>query len=207
MPEEREIKLDVPDDFVLPGLDGTAGLHAGDPRVHVLDATYWDTDALDLMRGGFGLRHRTSDAAAGLWTLKAGSHREDDAMVREEVELPGDAGSPPSQLLDAVVAVAQPDALHPVARLRTMRRIVDLDAAGIPWAEVADDDVTVLDGDRIVHRFREVEIELHASGDAARVEAVLTRLRGAGAGAPTSSSKYVRALRALGYDVGTPSAF
>jgi hypothetical protein len=54
-----------------------------------------------------------------------------------------------------------------------------------------------------VERFRELEVEV--KGDAeALTDRVAARLRESGAGPPESSSKYRRALRALGYTVPTP---
>jgi hypothetical protein len=94
-----------------------------------------------------------------------------------------------------------------VAHLHTARHVVDLADGERPWAEVADDTVTVLRGEHAVHTFREVEVEIHegAPGGGAGVDRraaeVLAALRDAGAGPPSSSSKYVRALRALGFDV------
>ena len=200
MPTEREFKADVAETFVLPDLDGVAGLRAHDRGVRALDAVYWDTDDLRLLRSGYGLRHRTTDGGDGLWTLKAGSHREGDAVVREETELPGPPDTPPAELAPRIGAAAAVADLHPVAHLRSARHVVELSDAGRPWGEIADDTVTVLSGDREVHRFREVELELHG-GDEPRADQVLAALRAAGAGSPTASSKYVRALQALGHDV------
>lgn len=200
MPEEREFKADVAKSFVLPDLDGAGGLAARDRGTRILEATYWDTEGLDLMRNGYGLRYRTTDGTNLLWTLKAGTHREGDAMVREEIEIPGEPDRLPREIAERVTAVAPESALRPVARLRTARHIVDLTDGDSPVAEVAADDVSVLRGDEEVHRFREVEVEMRG-GDEAMVQGVLQRLRAAGAGPPSSSSKYVRALRALGHDV------
>lgn len=207
MATEREFKTDVAETFVLPDLDGVAGLRARDRGVRQLDAVYWDTDELLLMHSGFGLRHRTTDGGAVLWTLKGGTHREGDAVVREEIEVPGSSDAVPPELAARVVAVAPLDAVHPVAHLHTARHVVDLDDSDRRWAEIADDTVTVLRGDEPVHTFREVEVEIRegAPGDEAsvyrRAGEVLAVLRRAGAGPPSSSSKYVRALRALGFDV------
>ena len=200
MATEREFKADVAETFVLPDLDGIAGLRARDRGTRILEATYWDTDGLALMHHGYGLRNRTSDGTNLLWTLKAGTHREGDAVVREEIELPGEPDRMPREIAERVTAVAPESALHPVARLRTARHIVDLSEGETPVAEVADDRVSVLRGDEEVHSFREVEVELHGD-DEGRVDAVLERIRAAGAGPPSSSSKYVRALTALGYEV------
>lgn len=200
MAEEREFKADVAETFALPDLDGAGGLRAHDRGTHLLEATYWDTDNLELMLSGYGLRYRTSDGAGGVWTLKAGSRREGGAMVREEIEAAGAADHPPPQLIERVNSVVPASALHPVARLRTARHVIDVSREGEPVAEVADDRVTVLRGDEEVHRFREVEVEMHGVDDQL-VEGVLERLRAAGAEPPGTSSKYVRALQALGHDV------
>ena len=201
MTAEREIKTEVPETFVLPNLDGVAGLAAADRGVRLLDATYWDTDTLRLVRSGYGLRYRTTDGGAGTWTLKSGTHRVGPAMVRDELEIPGSPDELPTEVAARVAAAAPPEALHPVARLRTARRIVDLSDGGRPWAEVADDTVRVLDGAREALVFREVEVELQGDADEGKVEPVVDALRAAGAGPPAATSKYARALRALGYEI------
>lgn len=200
MPEEREFKADVAETFVLPDLDGVGGLRAVDRGTRLLEAVYWDTAQLELMHGGYGLRHRTTDGRNGLWTLKGGTHREGGAMVREEIEIAGTPQHLPAEIAGRVTSLVMESALRPVAQVRTMRHVVDLFAGDEAVAEVADDRVTVLRGDEEVHRFREVEVEMHGAGDD-RVESVLELLRAEGAGPPSASSKYVRALRALGYDV------
>jgi len=198
---EREIKISVPADFVLPDLTGTGGLRSIDRGVHVLSTTYWDTDSLGLLKSHQGLRYRTTDGRDGIWTLKAKTRQDGMAMVRDETEIAGAPDAPPPQAMNLLAADVDPTALHPVAQLRSERHVVDLvDDAGT-WAEVDDDNVAVLDGDREVHRFREVEVEIHGSADAGRAESVVERLRAAGGAEPDASSKYVRALRALGRDV------
>ncbi|MGH7687912.1 MAG: CYTH domain-containing protein [Candidatus Dormibacteria bacterium] len=198
---EREFKYDVAETYALPALDGIAGLRARDRGVRQLDAIYWDTDDLRLLRGGFGLRHRTRDGGDGTWTLKAGSHREGGAMVREETELAGDARHIPDDLIARFRAAAPPGDVHPVAHLRTARHVIDLSEGGQPLAELADDTVTVFRGDEQVLRFREVEVEVHGD-EVGRTAPVLELLRAAGAVPAETASKYVRALRALGHDVG-----
>jgi len=80
-----------------------------------------------------------------------------------------------------------------------MRHTVDLLTGDTRRAEVADDRVAVRSGTRTVSEFREVEVELFDAA-AALIDAVMSRLRAAGAGDPESTPKYVRALRALGHD-------
>ena len=90
MPEEREIKLPVGVDFVLPDLDGVVdGTRAVDRGTVELSATYWDTDDLALLRAKLGLRHRSAPGEAGKWTLKAGASMVGDAVSRDETDFPG----------------------------------------------------------------------------------------------------------------------
>ena len=61
MPEEREIKVPVGMDFVLPDLDGVLeGIRAVDRGRVELSATYWDTDELTLLHAKLGLRYRSA---------------------------------------------------------------------------------------------------------------------------------------------------
>jgi len=198
---EHEIKISVPAEFVLPDLEGAGGLHAVDRGVHVLDTTYWDTDSLQLLNSHQGLRYRTTDGQGGIWTVKAKTRRDGLALVREETEFEGAANRPPEAAIRELGAVVDPSALHPVARLRAERHVVDLVDSGEEWAELADDRVAVLDGAREADRFREVELELRERDDGERARAVVARLRAAGGGEPEATSKYVRALRALGHAV------
>ncbi len=199
MADEREVKLAVATDFVLPDLEGVApGVHAADRGVHLLEATYWDTTDLRLLHSGHGLRHRTTDGREGTWTMKGRSRRDGAALVREELEVAGGGEALPEELRARLPSDVDAGELSPAARLRTERRVVDLVAGGGRWAEVADDRVTVLDGDRPVARFHEVEVEVIGAPDDARLDAVVERLRSAGAGEPAATSKYVQALQALG---------
>ncbi|HEV3503920.1 MAG TPA: CHAD domain-containing protein, partial [Actinomycetes bacterium] len=82
------------------------------------------------------------------------------------------------------------------------------DPAGGPLAELVDDEVQVLDGRRIISRFRELEVELAPDADGAVLDQVLDRLLAAGAQAAEPTPKYLRALagreRALGPEVVQP---
>jgi inorganic triphosphatase YgiF len=201
MPEEREIKIPVDADFVLPDLDDVVeGTHAVDRGTVELSATYWDTDALTLLHANLGLRHRRAQGEPGKWTLKAGNRMVGQAVSREETDFPGPPDQPPQAALELIRPEVGEVALHPIARLVTDRHTVDLMAGAARRAEVADDRVSVRSGDRTTSTFREVEVELF-DADAALIDAVMTRLRAAGVGEPDSTPKYVRALRALGHEV------
>jgi inorganic triphosphatase YgiF len=201
VPEEREIKIPVDADFVLPDLDGVVdGTRAVDRGDVELSATYWDTDELTLLHAKLGLRHRSAPGEAGKWTLKAGARMIGDAVSREETDFAGPPEQPPQAALDVSRAVVGDVTLHPIASLVTDRHTVDLVAGDTRRAEVADDRVSVRSGDRTIETFREVEVELF-DADEALIEAVMARLRAAGVGEPDSTPKYVRALRALGHVV------
>jgi CHAD domain-containing protein len=116
------------------------------------------------------------------------------AGIRHEVSGPGRPGTPPAELPALLTATTRGAALAPAVTMRTRRRVYELrDADGRLLAEVADDAVSVMDGQRIRAKFREIEVERVAGGRGLldRVGAVLT---GAGAVEGTFTPKYVRAL-------------
>jgi inorganic triphosphatase YgiF len=199
MAEEREIKIPVSVDFVLPDLGGAVeGLQAIDRGSVELSATYWDTDTLTLLGAHLGLRHRSARGEPGRWTLKAGNGSVGLAVSREETDFAGPPDQPPPAALEAITADVGEVELHPIASLVTVRHTVDLVAGDTRRAEVADDHVSVLSDGRTVSTFREVEVELFGAEDSL-IDAVMSRLRAAGAGDPDGTPKYVRALRALGH--------
>jgi CHAD domain-containing protein len=107
------------------------------------------------------MRRREGGIDAG-WHLKlpvAGGHPGD----REELQLPleaSPAGSPPEEFCTIVSALVRRAPLRPVATLRTERTPFLLRAADDRLiAELVDDVVSVLDGDRVAGRFREIEVE------------------------------------------------
>src|SRR4051794_25663615 len=82
-----------------PDLSGLAGVTAlGEPATTTLDATYFDTGDLALVRAGVSLRRRTGGDDEG-WHLKLPV-----PGGREELRLPlgHDGGTPPRELVEAV---------------------------------------------------------------------------------------------------------
>jgi len=206
---EREVKLGAHATFVLPDLVGAPAGEAevdaatrptlvflGDRR---LTATYWDTRDLRLTRSGLSLRHRrASDGSERGWTVKLPRPGGDSTILsRTEVAYAGAEREPPAEAAALVGATTRGLPLEPVARLVTRRRRIQvLDGDGRAALEVADDEVSVMDGRRVAARFRELEVEL-APGDhdgAALLPRVVQRLREAGAGVPDPTPKIVRAL-------------
>lgn len=178
---EREVKLRPGDAFRLPEL-------GGEPLpTRVFVSTYHDTVDLRLARHGVTLRHRIEDGA-GLWQLKLPR-----GAARTELEVPGPPARPPLELLALLPAYLRGRELVPVARLRTRREGVRAQGA-----EIVDDNVAVLEGQRVSRRFRELEVEL-LEGDERTLRRLEQELRRAGAeSAESQRPKLYRALDLAG---------
>ncbi len=198
---EREVKLGAGPAFHLPNLEGVVeGAVVGPAEVLRLETVYHDTPDLRLARWGVSLRHRGGEG----WTLKlAPASKPDGAsgtLERNELTYPGGPKKPPEAATAVVRAYIRTSALVPVARLSTVRRRVRItDSSGAPLAEVVDDEVSVRDGRRVAARFREIEVEVPESKEGTDangtvLEPLVSRLRGAGAGAPDPTPKHIRAL-------------
>ncbi|GAA2603863.1 CYTH and CHAD domain-containing protein [Dactylosporangium fulvum] len=197
MPEEDHRYL-VAEEFTMPDL-GAAG--KGGTRVAVrppvtLKATYYDTADRLLARAGVSLRHRKGESAAKAWTVHLPSSV---AGVRHEHSRPATRpGVVPPVLLDLVTAYRRGADLAPAAVLRTVRTVHDVvNRDGTVLAEVADDVVTVLDGRKVAHRFREITLELRA-GPPRLLDRLEDLLLTAGATASDFVPEHVRALTADG---------
>src|SRR5207249_3361897 len=195
---EREVKLGAGPAFHLPDLQGVVeGVAVAPPETLRLEPVYYDTPDLRLARWGVSLRRRAGEG----WTLKLSPSQSGAVLERDEITFQGGT-KPPKQALDVVRAYVRRSELVPVARLSTIRKRVRLvDAAGARVAEVVDDEVSVRDGRRVAARFREIEVEVPSSNGAEGADPtegiiapLVTRLRGAGAGAPDPTPKHIRAL-------------
>jgi inorganic triphosphatase YgiF len=202
---EREVKLDADPDLVLPDFATVvpgATVHRRDPVE--LDATYFDADDLRLMAGGVTVRRRTGEGTR--WTVKVAADEPGaaGAMARREIDVMDESAAPPAEvrrLVDGWLGGAE---LVAVARLVSSRSRLDLRSADLDRvvAEVDDDLVVVIDGDREVGRFREIEIELakglsesEVAEATGLVDAVTARLVDAGARRETMRPKVDRAER------------
>jgi CHAD domain-containing protein len=172
---ERELKLVPSEGFELPPL-GT------ELPSQTFTSTYFDTSDLRLAPRGVTLRHRLEDGT-GLWQLKLPS-----GASRIELEVPGPPARPPAELLDLIVAYLRGRELVRVARLRTRRQRRRADGA-----EIVDDSVAVLEGQRVTARFRELEVEL-LDGDEDALRRLEHALRQAGAEPRDLRPKLYRAL-------------
>src|SRR5215468_6386304 len=133
---ETEAKYEAPAGRTLPDLDdlpqvaGTSG-----PDEEDLEAEYYDTSDLRLIRAGITLRRRRGGDDAG-WHLKLPVGTD----TRREIRLPlGRAGRPvPGELAELVRAHTRGEPLRPVARITTSRqRLTLLDQGGESLAEPA----------------------------------------------------------------------
>ena len=189
---ENERKYDIPDGFEFPSLVGEAAITSADgAETHDLDATYFDTDELTLMRNHRTLRRRTGGGDAG-WHLKTPG----DGGSRTEHRLPlnvEETDDVPAELRGQVRALVRRRPLRPVARLRTHRVETPLrDADGRTLALVAQDRVTA-ETDGPEQHWQEIEVEL-VDGGPAVLTAVERRLLAAGATPAAGPSKVARAL-------------
>ncbi|MDQ1567613.1 MAG: hypothetical protein QOF96_2493 [Actinomycetota bacterium] len=190
---EREVKLAAWGGFALPPLDDVLPEMGVEPlKMKKLDATYYDTKDLRLARAGVSLRHRLGDDPP--WTVKLPEGDSGPVMSRREIPFEGPAGTIPEPAAALVRAYARSEPLGPVARLKTERSRVGLMVDGAQVAEIADDEVSVYHGRRLASRFREIEVEVEDDAPDALLPAVVGRLREAGAGAPDTTPKVVRAL-------------
>ncbi|RZS90793.1 CHAD domain-containing protein [Motilibacter rhizosphaerae] len=190
---EVETKFRVHGLFRLPDLAGPGAVARVEPReARELVAVYHDTADLRLAREGITLRRREGGEDAG-WHLKLPA----GGTARDEVRLPleaGEAGAVPRELSDLVFPYLRSAALEPVAVLQTERLpFALLTEDGRELAELTDDTVSVLDGDRVLVRFRELELE-EAQAGPGELDAVVAALQEAGALPGEFVSKAVRAL-------------
>ena len=198
--EHREVErtYDVDDDWELPDLTRVPGVeHVTSPVEHRLEAVYFDTEDLQLLRARTTLRRRVGGADQG-WHLKLPAGAD-----RVEVRLPlGRATrTVPKELRDLTRAARRGRDLVPVVRLESRRVLRSLTAGGQDAVEVVDDHVTshvllgTADDGTTVTTWREVEAEVTGGPDDA-LDAVEDLLLRSGARPAASASKLARALSA-----------
>ena len=194
---EVERKLKVHALFRLPDLNGAiAPVAVVDPQpTRTMTAVYHDTDDLRLFRWGVTLRRREGGPDEG-WHMKLPVTGEGEG-VRDEIRLPLDAGpvgEVPAALTSIVTALAREEPLVPVATLRTERTPhLLLDSEHTPQVELVDDTVSILDGDHVAARFRELEAEALTEDGIEVLDDVVLFLTDHGA-VPGGTSKAAHAL-------------
>jgi CHAD domain-containing protein len=188
---ERELKLPAQTDFRMPSIYGLGGATVRRAPPERNDTTYYDTDDLRLARWGASLRHRPGEG----WTVKLPAERDKPFLVRPEIVFEGNGDAPPAAAVELVRGFVRGEELRPRVHMTTIRRRTGLhDSGGNLIGGVVDDAVSVLDGDTSGSSFRELEVEIGDETTPALLDALVDRLRQAGAGAPDQTAKYVRAL-------------
>jgi CHAD domain-containing protein len=193
---ERELKLGVWPGFELPDLNGALdGVAPSGSERQRLEAVYFDTADLRLLRRGVTLRFRRGEDPTDLWTANLPDEAPGVGIARREVSLPGRATTVPSQLDDLVRGWALGAPLVPVARLRTRRHRTTLSRPNAEVVAVVDDDeVSIVQRSRVAARFRELELELADGAPTKLLKRLARRVRSAGAQPVDQMPKLVRAL-------------
>lgn len=192
------------------GVAGIATVSQQDEQV--LDAIYFDTADLRLIRAGITLRRRTGGKDAG-WHLKLPVGK----GARDELRLPlvappdrpsrpaargaaaaargRSASAVPKELAALVRAHTRGEALAPVMRIQTSRRVLRLVGdGGRELAELAADHVSAEPADGAAAlSWDEIEAEL-VTGGPKLLKAIDNRLRSAGARPAATGTKLQRAL-------------
>ena len=180
--------------LTLPPLDDlpqVASVSAAEEQI--LEADYYDTSDLRLLRAGVTLRRRHGGTDSG-WHLKLPAGTD---SRRELSRWPLDSGrSVPEELASLVRAYTRGRPLQPVAHITTVRRRRILgDAAGNSLAEVVVDEVSAqtLGESTTISGWQEAEVEL-TGGDARLLKAADRLLRRAGLRPAGHAAKLERAL-------------
>ncbi|HXW88433.1 MAG TPA: CYTH and CHAD domain-containing protein [Streptosporangiaceae bacterium] len=172
------------------GLAGVASVTRQDEQL--LDAVYYDTADLRLIRAGVTFRRRTGGDDEG-WHLKLPA----GADARDEIRLPLTRRAVPEELTALVRARTRAAKVAPVVQILTSRQVFRLlDSEGRTLAEIAADHVSAEPADGAgATSWNEVEAEL-VVGDPELLEAIDGRLRAAGMRAAATATKLERALGA-----------
>jgi CHAD domain-containing protein len=191
---ETERKYDAPPGALLPDFDDLPGVAAESGREEQrLEARYYDTEDLRLIRSGITLRRRQGGSDPG-WHLKL--PESGDSRREIQVPLSRAARQVPKELGRLVRAFTRGEALGPVAEISTVRhRVVLLDEAGDSLAEVMDDDVSAstMGSQTELSHWREIEVELTGGGQGL-LAAADKRLRRSGLRPAGRQAKLERAL-------------
>ena len=188
---ERELKLGADSDFRMPSIYGLGGTTVRSAPPERNATTYYDTDDLRLARWGASLRYRPGEG----WTVKLPAERNAPFLVRPEIVFEGNGSRPPAAAVDLVRGFIRDEELRVRVRMTTIRRRTGLhDSGGRLIGGVVDDAVSVLDDGSRPSSFRELEVEIGDEMTPTLLDALVERLRQAGAGSPDQTAKYIRAL-------------
>src|SRR5689334_3578255 len=192
---EVERKYVVDDRAAVPVDDAPSGSRWTGPQEVRLEAVYFDTADLDLLRRGVTLRRRTGHEDAG-WHVKVPR----SAGGRTELRHPlGRATrSVPATVLEPVRAIVRDRVLLPVATVATRRPACALVSGAELVATLCDDNESAQslrpDGGASAWREWELEVAEDVADPRAVLRAVQPSLKAAGARRSREPSKVHRAL-------------
>jgi CHAD domain-containing protein len=194
--DEIEFKYEAPAGTVLPPLEDLPRVAAeSDPDEQNLEADYYDTPDLRLIRAGSTLRRRRGGSDPG-WHLKLPARGRSQREIRVPLSHGGAGSAVPDELAALVRVHTRGEPLLPVAIIRTKRRRrLLLDRAGASLAELVADEVSAetLGESTTISSWDEVEVEL-TGGGRKLLEAADERLRRGGLRRASRTAKLERAL-------------
>ncbi|HEY7003814.1 MAG TPA: CHAD domain-containing protein [Gaiellaceae bacterium] len=161
------LRLSFEPGFRLPELPG----RELEPRVFT--TTYFDSDDRALAGSRLTLRRRVENGKS-IWRLRSG------AGSGLDLEVAGGPAGPPAELSDLLVGIMGARTLQQAAKVRVRRSGLGVREGRSEVAVIVVDDVTVLDGRRVVERFKELRVETVAD-DADLLDRLETLLHDAGA--------------------------
>jgi CHAD domain-containing protein len=118
---EHELELGVGPGFELSDL--LNGTPASKPEKGQLEAVYFDTPDLRLLRRGVSVRFRRGEEPADVWTAELPDLARGVGLAWREISIPGTPDSLPLLLEDLVRGWALGGPIVAVARLRTLRSV------------------------------------------------------------------------------------
>jgi CHAD domain-containing protein len=189
--------------FVLPDLDGCLnGLALGEPVATEFEAVFHDAADLRLARAGIELRFERSLDVEGLEGSEDGGAAHGWEVVVpaggaagvERLGADGPPDAPPAAIGAVVVGVLRGAPTGPVATVRVRRTVAALLLDGVEAARIRDDEISVLDHDRVATRFRQVGLDAGGAAPPGLAAAVAARVQAAGGGVPATASTLTRAL-------------
>ena len=173
--------------YSFPDLSAVAAWLTATPMAEqTIEAGYHDTDDLRLVRSGIAIVHRP-DLGTGRWTV--------ELPIGPQVDLEGPAENVPLEVGALLAAHVRDAALVEVTKMRTRRSGVELfDRGGRFLGRVVDDEISVLDGDDVAARFRELGVHMAPTAPSELGPIVEKALRAAGATDPDPLPRLARAL-------------
>ena len=188
--DEHEIKFHIPPRFTIPE---ELGIPLS-PRVFT--ATYFDSEQHLLGKLGLTLRKRV-ERGRGVWQLKIPS-----GEYRIELEIDSGSRHIPGQFLDLLTAFFRKHEPVQLGKLRTWRTGRVIQEEGKFVAEVTLDSVALLRENKIISRFREMELELQ-EGKSGHLTFIRKILQKAGSKPKSLQPKIFQALQ-LPYPITDP---